>query len=87
MNLFTEIQLNNANQLLDLINEDLKEKEKYKSIAVFTEGVYEVYICGRMHGEDQVELQFNVLDFEGKTPKGFSANWRNYEHIKRELNL
>jgi hypothetical protein len=87
MNLFSEIQLQNANQLLQLINEDLKPKEQYRSIAVFSHDQYEVYICGRMHGKDQIELQFNILDFEGKTPKGFSANWRNYEHIKRELNL
>ena len=37
MNLFTEIQLQRANALLDSLNEDLKPKERYKPIGVFTE--------------------------------------------------
>ncbi|TDX83951.1 hypothetical protein [Epilithonimonas xixisoli] len=87
MNLFSDLQKQTADQLLDMINYGLKEKEKYHSVAVFTEGIYEVYICGRRFEKDKIELQFNILDFEGKIPPGFSANWRNYEHIKRELKL
>ena len=87
MNLFTEIQIQNANELLHLINDELKEKEKYKPLYVFTQGNYEVYVCGRMIEKDKYDILFNVLDFEGKTPSGLSANWRNYEHIKKELNI
>ena len=36
MNLFTEIQLQRANTLLDSLNEDLKPKERYEPIGVFT---------------------------------------------------
>ena len=86
-NLFSELQLERANQLLFLINEGLKEKEKYKPFCVFTINQFDVYVCAKTVEKDKLDLQFNVLDFEGNTPNGFSANWRNYSHIKQELNL
>lgn len=87
INLFTIKQLESASILLDLINEGLLKKEKYHSIAVFTEKGFDVFICGRKVDKDKLELQFNILDFEGNIPNGFSANWRNYEHIKKDLDL
>jgi hypothetical protein len=68
MNLFTEIQLQRANALLDSLNEDLKLKEQYKPIGVFTKNGFDVYICGN---SDKYIL-FNVLDFDGNFPNGFS---------------
>lgn len=81
MNLFSEIQLLRANELLNLLNEDLKEKDKYQPVAVFTENGFDVYICANR----EKDLLCNILDFEGKTPKGFSANWRIYAHIQQDL--
>lgn len=83
LNLFSTVQLEKANNLLNSLNEDLKEKEKYKPIAVFTEKRFDVYICGN----NKREVLFNILDFEGKTPVGFSANWRTLRHIEQELEL
>lgn len=83
MNLFSEIQLERANKLLDLLNEDLKPKEKYKPIAVFTENGFDIYICGNY----RKEILFNILDFDGNFPNGFSACWRNFGHIKQDLKL
>ena len=83
MNLFSEIQLQRANELLGMLNEDLKKTEHYQPIGVFTENDLDVYICCNKHKD----VMFNVLDFEGKTPQDLSANWRIFAHIKKELNL
>lgn len=87
MNLFTQKQIDTANELLQLLNEDLKEKEKYKPIACFTEKGYDIYVCGRNVEKDKIEMLFNILDFKGKTPKGFCVNWRIFSHIKQELGI
>lgn len=83
MNLFTEIQLQRANDLLDSLNEDLKPKEQYQPICVFTEMGFDVYICANI----EKDILFNVLDYDGNFPDGFSANWRTFEHIKQDLKL
>ena len=83
MNLFTEIQLQRASDLLDSLNEDLKLKEQYKPIGVFAENGFDVYICGNYYKD----ILFNVLDFDGNFPDGFSANWRTFQHVKDELRL
>lgn len=81
MNLFSEIQLERANNLLDSLNEDLKPKEQYEPIGIFTHEGFDVYICGNA----QKEILFNVLDFDGNFPADFSTNWRTFLHIKNEL--
>ena len=83
MNLFTEIQLQRANDLLDSLNEDLKPKEQYQPIGVFTEMGFEVYICTNI----EKYILFNVLNYDGNFPDGFSANCRTFEHIKQDLKL
>lgn len=83
MNLFTEIQLQRANDLLDSLNEDLKPKEQYHPIGVITEKGFDVYICTNI----EKDILFNVLDYDGNFPDGFSANWRTFEHIKQDLKL
>lgn len=83
MNLFSEIQLERANALLDSLNEDLKPNEKYEPIGVFTEKGFDVYICGNA----KKEILFNVLNFDGNFPAGFSSNWRTFIHVKDELKL
>lgn len=83
MNLFTEIQLQRAVSLLDSLNEDLKLKEQYQSLGVFTDKGLDVYICVNA----EKDILFNVLDYDGNFPKDFSANWRTFEHIKGEMKL
>ena len=81
MTLFEGVLISRVNQLLEMLNEDLKPKEKYMPIAHFTEKGYEVFVCAN---KDK-DLLLNILDFEGNIPNGFCANWRNYQHIKQEL--
>lgn len=83
MNLFTEIQLQRAVSLLDSLNEDLKPKEQYQSVGIFTEKGLNVYICAN----SEKDILFNVLDYDGNFPKDFSACWRTFEHIKQDLKL
>lgn len=80
-NLFSEIQLQKATDLLSLLNDDLKPQEKYLPIGVCERKGFEIYAC---INKDR-EVLFNILDFEGNIPPGFSVNWRIYQHIKQEL--
>ena len=83
MTLFDQIQLDKANSLLEGLNDGLREKEKYQPVAHYTEKGFEVFICANR----EKDMLFNVLDFEGNIPNGFSANWRTIHHINIELNL
>lgn len=81
MNLFTEYLVNeSANNLIELLNEGLKPKDVYDVDLYFTlKGLI------ILRGVRKNEYLFNIIDFEGNTPKNFSANWRNIDHIKKEL--
>lgn len=83
MTLFEEVLISRANELLNLLNTDLKPKEKYQPIAHYTEKGYEVFVCTNK----EKDLLFNILDFHGNIPDGFCVNWRNFQHIKQELDL
>lgn len=75
--------LASANQLIDLLNDGRKAAEVYNAEAYHEiKGLY-LFVASN---KDKKRV-FNVLTSEGKTPEGFSANWRNYNHIRHELNL
>lgn len=87
LNLFEEYEIEqenekltiSANNLLQALNDGMKVK--YEPHYYFQEGNLIVL----MAVNKQKEAVFNILDLEGKTPDGFSACWRNLEHIKQDL--
>lgn len=83
ISLFDDFLFSKAIDLLNAINEDLPNKEQYKPLGTFQEKGFNVF-CASNKSKD---LIMNVLDFEGNTPKGFSANWRNPELIKHDLQI
>jgi len=88
LNLFDEYEIDQkneklskaANAILAALNDD--QKDKYEPHYYFQEGNYIVLMAVNKHKE----AVFNILDLDGKTPNGFSACWRNLEHIKQDLN-
>lgn len=87
LNLFTEYEIdqkneklsNAANAILAALNDG--QKEKYEPHYYFQEGNYIVLMAVNKHKESV----FNILDLDGNVPNGFSACWRNLEHIKQDL--
>jgi len=87
LNLFHEYEIdqknekitNAANAILAALNDGMKVK--YEPHYYFQEGNYIVLMAVNKHKESV----FNILDLDGKIPIGFSACWRNLEHIKHEL--
>ncbi len=72
-----------ANELLDMINDGLKEKNKYRpNYYCEFEGYWLFMACNK-----EKDLLCNLLDNDGNTPNGFCVNWRNINHIKQELQL
>jgi hypothetical protein len=66
------------------LNEQRKPKDRYV-ITMYTQINNEyLIICARHINEKYFEL-FNVLDINGKTPNGFSANWRHVQHIIKDF--
>jgi len=88
LNIFAEYEIdqkneklsNAANSILAALNDG--QKDKYEPHCYFQEGNYIVLMAVNKHKE----AVFNILDLDGKTPNGFSACWRNLEHIKQDLN-
>lgn len=72
-----------ANELLEMLNEDLKINERYKSQFTFIEKGYTVFVVANKHKH----VLFNVLDSLGEAPDGFCVNWRTFGHIKQELKI
>lgn len=74
-----DILTEKANLLLDALNDGLKknlwECHSWKQFN-------DVVLLVANKGTDFV---FNVLDLNGKTPKGFCVNWRNAQLVKDEL--
>jgi len=70
-----------ANKLLYMLNEDLKAKEMYKATQ-FMQIENLIVLIAQNRLKDNV---FNIIDCDGKTPKEFSANWRNAQHVKLEV--
>ena len=89
LNLFDEYEIDQKNEKLSKAADDLLEalnegmKVKYEPHYYFQEGDKIVL----MAVNKDKDVVFNILDLDGKTPAGFSACWRNLEHIKQDLNI
>lgn len=81
--LFQKIRTEKAFELLNVLNADLKQNEKYQDVCCFDEKGFTVYVVANK----SKDIMMNILDFEGNIPEGFSANWRTFEHIKTDLKL
>lgn len=79
-NIFEPLVFKTALELISLINDDLKEKEKYELKWYTTHGKLYVFAI-----QDKENLLFNVIDDMGEIPDGFCTNWRTIEHIEKEL--
>lgn len=76
---YDEILNTKANTLLDMLNEG--RKIKYEPQYTTQEKDLIILIVANK----EKDVLCNVLNIYGETPKGFSVNWRNYEHIKQEI--
>lgn len=81
--IFSELRFQKAGELLDILNEDLKPKERFKPIGYFEEKGFLILVAS----SPDRKLIMNALDFEGNIPKGFSANWRVLELILHDLQI
>lgn len=88
LNLFDEYEIDQKNEKLSNAADDILaalnegRKIKYEPHYYFQEGNY-IVLMAVNKDKDAV---FNILDLDGKIPNGFSACWRNIEHIQQELN-
>ena len=72
-----------AKELLFLLNDGLKEKDKYYSQFYFQhDNLFILIACNK-----NKDILFNAIDENGNTPCDFSVNWKNWTTIKDELNL
>jgi hypothetical protein len=78
---YDQLVTDKANGLLDLLNMDLKQKDKYKILWYIQEQKYIVLIAANRFKD----LVCNIVDIYGNVPKDFSVNWRNFFHIEQEL--
>lgn len=69
-----------ATLLLEAFNEGLKNAEKYLPSHYLQ--LNDLIVL--MAENKQNDKVFNVIDTEGNTPKNFSANWRNAQHVREE---
>lgn len=78
-----EIIMDKANDLLDMLNEDFKESDKYlPQYHLQQNGIIVLIVANK-----NKDVLFNAIDSKGNIPEGFSANWRIAPHIKEEMNL
>jgi len=76
------IVIENANILIDMLNDGLPKKDLYYGNIHFKyKGLW--VLMAQNKNKDAV---FNILDDKGKTPNGFNACWRSINHIKHEIN-
>lgn len=80
---FDEVHvLDAAMDLLNMLNDGCKEKERYYTQFYFQEGAHWVFMVAK---DKTTPPMFNVLTSEGKIPSGFSANWRIWPHVLQEF--
>lgn len=72
-----------ANSLLDILNLDLKPKEKYKIEYYYQHEKLFVLIASNR----EKNIVCNVVDENGNVPDGFCVCWRIHQHILQELNI
>lgn len=80
---YDQVLTDKASALLDLLNMDRKEKDKYEPQYTYQEGNYIVLIVANK----EKDILFNILDVWGNIPPEFSVNWRTAQHIKQELKM
>ncbi len=72
-----------AESLLDALNLDRKHKDKYQIEYYYQhENLFVLIACNR-----EKNIICNVVDENGKVPKGFCVCWRIHQHILQELNI
>jgi len=81
--IFDQLIDQRANDLLDALNDGRKPKDMFLPQYCFKEGTKSVYIASNK----EKQVVFNVLDENGNTPDGFSANWRTLPHILDDLKI
>jgi len=79
--IFHSIAESNINSLVQLLNDDLKEKHKYK--LVMAENIpNNLVLLSASNGKDYV---FNIVNQDGNVPNGNVVNWRNSSVIFHEF--
>lgn len=81
--LYTEILKKKAIELLNTIIQSDNRKNRTTEIDIVKIGSNLHLLAAEIHGSKV----FNLVDTLGEIPSGFSANWRNFQHIKQELRL
>jgi hypothetical protein len=87
LNLFEQYEIDQKNEKLSKAASDILAalndgmKVKYEPHYYFQEGNFIVLMAVNKNKESV----FNILDLDGNVPNGFSACWRNLEHIKQDL--
>ena len=82
LSLFEPISIERANELLDLLN-DGRKKDLFHPLQTIKVDDNLILVA---HNKEHGHI-FNVVDQDGKTPEGMSANWRTFLHVKQDLNL
>lgn len=79
--IFKQLAHNKAEAMLNHINEQRTGKEKFVLSCCADMGTLILY----MAVNDEQQHVFNILDDQGNTPHGMSANWRTWNHIAEDL--
>lgn len=85
MNIFTPIIVEKINELVTLLNEDLKTNEKYSIVGVSMVEELDITVVQVKNLKD--EFMYNALDYQGETPNGFSACWRSLSSLAHDFNI
>lgn len=83
LSIFEDRIKHQANELLEALNLDRKEKDLYYPQYTFEHNGYTVL----MVANKDKETLFNILDSTGNIPNGFCTNRRWFEHVAQELNI
>lgn len=70
-----------ADGLLNLLNMDLKPKDKYIIHYYYTHK--DLYVL--ISADRNKHIVCNIVNEKGSVPSDFSVNWRNHSHILQEL--
>jgi len=82
LDLFDPPFIESANNLLHELN-DGRKKDFFDAVKIYQHG--DLYIMTAENKESGIFC--NVVDVNGKTPVGFSANWRRKAHILDDIKV
>lgn len=71
-----------ANELIDLLNQGLKGKNRYFGTGIYRHKDYYIFQANKI-GEKPV---FTIIDGQGNMPKNMEVNWRIWSCIVNNLN-